>query len=83
MIYEPGGCELCRGTGYNGRTTISELLVIDDKLRGLMSRNASEGEIEAAAEGSGMVPLRRDGLLNAREGFTSLEEVLRVSRQVD
>jgi general secretion pathway protein E len=74
------GCEICRNTGYRGRTTISELLVMSDTVRQRMLQGASESVIEAAAIEGGMVTMFGDGLDKALRGETTIDEVLRVTR---
>jgi len=56
------------------------LLSIDDSLRALIHRGASDAEIRAAGEAGGMVPLRSDAMRWIASGLTSQEEVLRVTR---
>jgi general secretion pathway protein E len=80
-IYMPVGCEACARTGYQGRTGIFELLVVDDEMRRLIHGNAAESRIRDHARAQGMLGLREDGLRWVRAGETSLEEVLRVSRE--
>jgi general secretion pathway protein E len=75
------GCAKCGQTGYLGRTGIYELLVVDDPMRALMHRGASDDEIRACAEGAGMVPMRSDAMRWVSAGITSQEEVLRVTRE--
>jgi general secretion pathway protein E len=74
------GCQACRQTGYLGRTTISELLVMNDVLRRKVLERGSESAIEAAAIEGGMLAMLDDGLAKALGGETSIEEVLRVTR---
>jgi len=74
------GCLACNRTGYSGRTGIYELMVVDDALRALIHRNAGEGEIRAAALRSGMQTMRDDGQRWVQAGITSLDEVVRVTR---
>jgi general secretion pathway protein E len=74
------GCLACNKTGFAGRTGIYELLVIDDEARVLIHRNAGEGEIRAAAERNGMQSMRDDGRRWVQAGITSLDEVVRVTR---
>ncbi|WP_374013154.1 type II secretion system ATPase GspE [Pseudoxanthomonas koreensis] len=66
-------------TGYLGRTTIAELLVMDDGLRGAIMRRAGAGEINALAQASGMRTMFDDGLRKALQGVTTIEEVMRVT----
>ena len=74
------GCLACNKTGYAGRTGIYELLSIDDELRALVHRNAGEGELRAAAIGNGMQTMRDDGQRWIQAGITSVDEVVRVTR---
>ncbi|MFC3130196.1 type II secretion system ATPase GspE [Coralloluteibacterium stylophorae] len=68
-------------TGYLGRTTIMEFLVMNDDLRRLVMQHAGMGEIEAAARRAGMRTMYEDGLLKAMAGVTTIEEVLRVTQE--
>jgi general secretion pathway protein E len=78
---EPVGCEACAGTGYSGRTTISELLVIDDTMREAIGRRSQDQRaIEQLARAAGFRTLYEDGLVKVGVGETTLEEVLRVTR---
>jgi general secretion pathway protein E len=78
---EPVGCEACSNTGYSGRTTISELLVVDDAIRESIGRRSQDQRaIEQIAREAGFHTLYEDGLMKVGAGETSLEEVLRVTR---
>jgi general secretion pathway protein E len=79
-VREKVGCESCRNTGYRGRTTISELLVMNESVRQLTLQAGSESAIESAAVQSGMVRMFDDGLGKVLCGETTIEEVLRVTR---
>jgi general secretion pathway protein E len=81
IIHTAVGCPACNHTGYQGRTGIYELLRVDDTLRTLIHDRAAEGRLREHARGTGMAGLREDGLRWVNEGKTSLEEVLRVSRE--
>jgi general secretion pathway protein E len=74
------GCQVCRNTGYQGRTTIAELLVMSDAMRRKVLEKSGEGAIEAAAVEGGMATMFDDGLAKALGGQTTIEEVLRVTR---
>lgn len=78
-LFHPGGCASCLYTGYRGRTGIYELLVVDDRLRGLIHDNRDEQTLRHAAQESGLRALHDDGIAKVLAGETSLEEVLRVS----
>jgi general secretion pathway protein E len=74
------GCQHCGYTGYHGRTGIFELMVADEHIRGLVHGRAAEAAIREAAIASGMQLMREDAERLIREGITSREEVLRVTR---
>lgn len=78
-IYEPVGCEKCRGIGYKGRSTVSEVLTMDSDIREAIARQAMHAEIEKIAIEHGMITMEQDGALRVIEGTTSLEEVGRVT----
>jgi type IV pilus assembly protein PilB len=75
-FYQAQGCKLCRGTGYNGRLGIHELLLYNQDIKQLVLAQGSSQEIEHSAIEHGMVPLFQDGLCKVAQGLTSLEEVL-------
>ena len=72
--------DLTDPSGYRGRTGLFELLVADDAIRALVHRQASEAEIREAGLARGMTLMRDDGQRLVELGVTSLEEVLRVTR---
>jgi len=80
LFYRPRGCDACQQLGYRGRTGLFELLVPDDALRALVLDNKDAASIEAAAVRRGMRTLLASGLAKALAGETSLEEVVRVTR---
>jgi general secretion pathway protein E len=80
-LYRGKGCEECRGTGYRGRFGIYELFPITEDVRSLVLRRASTPEIRRHAIEAGMVTLRLDGWLKARDGLTTVEEILRVTQE--
>jgi type II secretory ATPase GspE/PulE/Tfp pilus assembly ATPase PilB-like protein len=73
------GCVKCHNTGYRGRIGIFETLELDDELRDLVKTRATKHAYAAAVDKVGLVALREIGLLKAKAGLTSLEEVLRVT----
>ena len=79
VLYHPVGCEHCGGSGYYGRLSLTEVLVMNDEIRRLVMRHANAGEIQQAAIEDGMDTLRQDGLRKSVLGLTTLEEVARVA----
>lgn len=77
-LYRPRGSALAP-TGYHGRTTIMEFLVMDDELRRAVMRHAGMGELEQLAKQAGMRTMYEDGIIKAMAGLTTIEEVLRVT----
>ena len=77
-LYRPRGSDLAP-TGYLGRTTIMEFLVMDDELRRAVMRHAGMGELEQLARQAGMRTMYEDGIAKALAGLTTIEEVLRVT----
>jgi general secretion pathway protein E len=80
-FYRGRGCEKCMDIGYRGRTGVYELLSINEKIRAAILANADAGSIRSMAIEHGMIPLRSAGLELARQGITTLEEVIRVTQE--
>ncbi|RXZ36392.1 type IV-A pilus assembly ATPase PilB [Oxalobacteraceae bacterium CAVE-383] len=76
VLFQPGGCECCKGSGYRGRIGIYQLLPITADIERLILSGCNTREIDAAARRQGMQGLRAAGLRKAIEGVTSLDEVL-------
>ena len=78
-FYKGTGCKFCFGTGYKGRIGIIEVLTLDANIRRLIMNNSTEAQIKEQARSSGMSTLREDGIAKAKEGLTTLEEIVRVT----
>lgn len=78
-LYRGAGCDNCRDTGYKGRVGLYELLVLNDDMRDVITRNPALTELRRFARESGMTTLREDGLIKASMGHTTVEEVMRVT----
>lgn len=79
-IYRAVGCEKCNHTGYRGRTGIHELLLVDESIRELIHTGHGEQSIEKYIR-KHTPSIRQDGLDKVKLGITTLEEVLRVTRE--
>jgi len=79
-IYKPAGCEQCND-GYRGRNGIYEVLEMDDEIKKLVSQKASAEDIESKAREKGMITMIEDGFIKAVLGITSVEEILRVTKE--
>jgi general secretion pathway protein E/type IV pilus assembly protein PilB len=81
-FYTGKGCSKCDFSGYFDRTMISEILIVDDKLAKMISENANKIDmIEYAVEHTSYKPMVVDGMKKALKGITSLEEILRVTKE--
>ncbi len=78
-LWQAVGCERCHHSGYRGRIGIHELLIIDDSLRRAISHPHSEQPLHQLVSAD-YQSLQQDGLQKAQEGVTTLEEILRVTR---
>jgi type IV pilus assembly protein PilB len=76
--HKEGGCEVCNGTGYKGRTAVHEILEIDEEIRKLIIKGGTSEDIKDLAKSKGMRSLYEAGILKVRKGITSLQEVARV-----
>ena len=77
----PNGCEECNHTGYKGRVGIYEVLGTSIPLQKLIMANATSTQIQDQAVTEGMITMQTDGLIKAIRGETTVEEVLRVTRE--
>ncbi|HRI05357.1 MAG TPA: GspE/PulE family protein [Candidatus Dojkabacteria bacterium] len=79
-LYRGKGCDRCGGTGYKGRVGIFEVLIVNEKIGRLMMQDVLTSDVEKSAIEDGMITMIQDGYLKAIEGITTIEEVLRVSK---
>jgi len=79
-LYRGSGCRECQGTGYRGRMGIFELMHVTDEIRGLVLDRVSTREVRRVAVRQGMKSLRDDGWRHVLRGRTTIEEVLRVTK---
>ena len=78
-VYQGQGCVKCNQTGYRGRTTITELLIPNERIKELIIEKSATSVIKNEAMKQGMRTLRQDGLAKVLRGITTLSEVIRVS----
>jgi type IV pilus assembly protein PilB len=81
VFYKGNGCVRCNDTGYKGRTSIAEVIVIEDDIKQIIAEGADTRRLEEAAIASGVVFMQQDGFLRALDGVTTVEEVLRVMQE--
>jgi len=80
LLYRAVGCEHCDHSGYRGRSTISEVLVMSEPLRQAINQRATADDIREIAIREGMVTMHEDGLGKALRGITTLDEIERVTQ---
>jgi len=79
QLYEPAGCPKCLNTGFKGRSSLMEILMVDDNVRQMILQNANAKQLSNKAVENGMMTLRMAGLEKIKEGISSLEEILSVT----
>lgn len=80
-IFKAMGCSLCLDTGYLGRAAVHEIMLIDDEIRGMITRSADAMTIKKAAMNKGMVTIREAGIRRVLEGKTTIDEVLALTQE--
>ena len=82
VLYRPKGCDACGHTGFRGRLAVMELLPVTDEIAGMVLARAEAREIQRSAVAHGMRTMLADGILKSQQGLTTIEEVLRATREV-
>lgn len=80
-LYRSVGCASCNQTGYHGRVGIFEIMLVDDEIRAMVSKNIDSKTIKRAAVAKGMGTLRQDGARKALRGISSVAEVMRATEE--
>lgn len=80
-VYTGKGCKVCYGSGYQGRVGIFEVLQVSERIRELISKKADFEAIRKVARGEGMTTMLEDGWQKVLSGVTTVEEVLRATRE--
>ncbi|MHC4645391.1 MAG: GspE/PulE family protein, partial [Planctomycetota bacterium] len=78
--YRGRGCSKCRFTGFHGRTAITELLILSEKIREMTISRRHSNEIDAQARSEGMTSLFLSGIDKICQGITTYDEVLRTTK---
>jgi type II secretory ATPase GspE/PulE/Tfp pilus assembly ATPase PilB-like protein len=78
---KPQGCDKCGATGYKGRIGIHELLEVTAEISEQIVQKRTAQDIQATAEKNGMILMWQDGFIKSLTGQTTLDEVLRVSKE--
>ena len=80
-FYRPKGCDQCNNEGYHGRIGIYEVLEVNEEIEKLITASASTETIERKAKEQGMHLMIEDGFIKAVQGVTSIEEIMRVTKE--
>ena len=81
FIYEAKGCRKCNQRGYSGRIGVFEVLEMTSELGSVVLKEPSESRILQEANRQGMITMKQDGILKVLDGYTTIEEVLRVAEE--
>jgi type IV pilus assembly protein PilB len=76
VLFGPGECERCKGTGYKGRVGLYQVMPVTEAIQRMIMANGTALDIAEQAKKEGVNDLRRSGLLKVKQGLTSLDEVL-------
>jgi type IV pilus assembly protein PilB len=77
----PEGCDECGHNGFKGRVGIYEVLGISIPIQKMITANATSNDIQDQAISEGMVTMQMDGLIKSLRGITTVDEVLRATRE--
>jgi type IV pilus assembly protein PilB len=81
LFYRGKGCKQCSNSGYKGRIGIYEALEVSDEMSELILKKASPSELKKQAEKQGMLTIVEDGFIKAKNGITTIEEIMRVTKE--
>jgi type IV pilus assembly protein PilB len=81
LFYKGKGCGKCAHTGYKGRIGIYEVLEVSPEIVKLIMQKANSAEIKKEAVKNGMITMAQDGFIKAKNGITTIEEILRVTKE--
>ncbi|RIX48791.1 MAG: type IV-A pilus assembly ATPase PilB [Rhodocyclales bacterium GT-UBC] len=76
ILYGPGGCDRCKGSGFKGRVGIYQVMPVSEAMQRLIMSGATALDLASQAKSEGIKDLRESGLLKVKQGVTSLDEVL-------
>ncbi len=81
LFFRGRGCKLCNNSGYKGRIGIYEVLEVSPTVRDAIVSNLPSPQIMKLALDRGMITMLQDGFMKAKNGVTTIEEVLRVTKE--
>jgi len=81
LFYRGKGCKKCGNEGYKGRLGIYEVMEVDHEISEMILKGTSGGEMQQKAKEKGMITILEDGFIKAKTGITTIEEILRVTKE--
>jgi len=81
LFFKGKGCTKCASQGYKGRIGIYEIINMTDEIKHLVAQRGTAGDIFTKAREQGMMTMMEDGFLKAKAGVTTIEEILRVTKE--
>ncbi|MBU0722280.1 Flp pilus assembly complex ATPase component TadA [Patescibacteria group bacterium] len=81
LFYRGKGCKQCSNSGYKGRLGIYEILEVTEEMSELILKKASPAELKKQAEKQNMLTIVEDGFIKAKNGITTIEEIMRVTKE--
>jgi len=81
LFYKGKGCKKCKDSGYKGRIGIYETLEITEEISKLILKKADSSQLKEQAEKQNIVTIIEDGFIKARNGITTIEEIMRVTKE--
>ena len=81
LFYRGKGCKQCSNSGYKGRLGIYEVLEVTDEMSELILKRVSPTELKKQAEKQNMLTIVEDGFIKAKNGITTIEEIMRVTKE--
>jgi type IV pilus assembly protein PilB len=79
--YGPGGCDICKNTGYKGRVGIYQVMPVSEDMQRIIMKNGTALDLADQAQSEGVKDLRQSGLSKVKRGITSLEEIESVTNE--
>jgi type II secretory ATPase GspE/PulE/Tfp pilus assembly ATPase PilB-like protein len=75
------GCKRCGGTGYRGRSSIAEVLPVNDDVKDIINQQAQWHRMKEVFVKLGMLTIKQDGIIKALKGVTTIEEIIRATKE--
>ena len=81
IVFYGKGCPECNDTGYSGRSSVSEVLAVDDNFKAIIAKGVDPNKLKEEWVRQKSLTMEQDGLIKAMQGVTTLEEIMRVTQE--